>query len=46
MKVACLLGPLFEDSEFKKPYEAFKQAGHEVTIKEQSKPLLKNQLQT
>lgn len=32
MKIACVLGPQFEDSEFKKPYEEFKKAGHEVTI--------------
>lgn len=32
MKVACLLGQWFEDSEFKKPYDEFKQAGHTVTI--------------
>lgn len=32
MRVACILGPGFEDSEFKQPYDALKQAGHEVTI--------------
>ena len=32
MKIACVLGPKFEDSEFKLPYDAFKGAGHEVTI--------------
>jgi len=32
MKVACLLDSDFEDSEFQKPYEAYKQAGHEVTV--------------
>ena len=32
MKIACLLENMFEDSEFQKPYEAFKQAGHQVTI--------------
>lgn len=32
MKIACVLGPSFEDSEFKQPYDAFRQAGHEVTI--------------
>lgn len=32
MKVACLLDTDFEDSEFQKPYEALRQAGHEVTI--------------
>ena len=32
MRVACVLGPKFEDSEFKQPYDAFREAGHEVTI--------------
>jgi protease I len=32
MKIACVLGPGFEDSEFKEPYDAFRGAGHEVTI--------------
>lgn len=32
MRVACILTDLFEDSEFQKPYEAFGDAGHEVTI--------------
>ncbi len=32
MRIACALGPKFEDSEFKQPYDALKQAGHEVTI--------------
>jgi protease I len=32
MKVACVLAPDFEDSEFSEPYEAFMEAGHEVTI--------------
>jgi protease I len=32
MRIACLLDRGFEDSEFKKPYDAFRQAGHEVTI--------------
>jgi protease I len=27
-----VLGPKFEDSEFKEPYEAFRKAGHEVVI--------------
>lgn len=31
MKIACVLGPSFEDSEFKEPYDAFRKAGHEVT---------------
>lgn len=32
MKIACLLDSLFEDNEFQKPYDAFRQAGHEVTL--------------
>ena len=32
MKIACVLGPRFEDSEFKEPFDAFRGAGHEVTI--------------
>jgi protease I len=32
MKIACVLGPGFEDSEFKEPYDAFGAAGNEVTI--------------
>jgi protease I len=32
MRVACVLANGFEDSEFKQPYDALKQAGHEVTI--------------
>ncbi len=32
MKVACILANGFEDSEFKQPYDALKQAGHDVTI--------------
>ena len=32
MKIACLLDSGFEDSEFKQPYDAFKQAGHQVTV--------------
>lgn len=32
MKVACILANGFEDSEFRQPYEALKQAGHAVTI--------------
>ena len=31
MKIACVLGPKFEDSEFKEPHDAFRDAGHEVT---------------
>ncbi len=32
MKVACVLANGFEDSEFKQPYDALKEAGHDVTI--------------
>ena len=32
MKVACVLGNHFEDSEFQDPFNAFLEAGHEVTI--------------
>lgn len=32
MRIACLLDSDFEDSEFKQPYDGFKQAGHQVTI--------------
>ena len=32
MKIACVLGPKFEDSEFKEPYDAYRKAGHDVTI--------------
>jgi protease I len=32
MRIACVLDVDFEDSEFKQPYDAFKQAGHQVTI--------------
>lgn len=32
MKIASVLGPGFEDSEFKDPYDALRDAGHEVTI--------------
>jgi len=31
-KVAILLGDEFEDSEFRKPYDALREAGHEVTV--------------
>lgn len=31
-KIACLLGDGFEDSEFQKPLEALKQAGHVVSV--------------
>ncbi|MDQ6743110.1 MAG: type 1 glutamine amidotransferase [Candidatus Dormibacteraeota bacterium] len=32
MKVACLLANGFEDSEFRKPYDALREAGHDVVI--------------
>ena len=32
MRVACILTDLFEDSEFRQPYDGLKQAGHEVTV--------------
>src|SRR2546421_912956 len=32
MKIACVLGPKFEDSEFKDPYDAFRKAGNEITV--------------
>jgi protease I len=32
MRIACLLDTFFEDSEFRKPYDRFSQAGHEVTV--------------
>jgi deglycase len=32
MRVACLLDSDFEDSEFRGPYDALRQAGHEVTV--------------
>jgi protease I len=32
MRIACVLDVDFEDSEFRQPYDAFKQAGHQVTI--------------
>lgn len=32
MKIACVLASDFEDSEFQDPYDAFLEAGHEVTI--------------
>ena len=31
-KVACILGAGFEDSEFRKPFDAFRNEGHEVVI--------------
>jgi protease I len=32
MKIACVLGPDFEDSEFQEPFNAFRNSGHEVVI--------------
>src|SRR5438270_3299729 len=32
MKVACVLANGFEDSEFRQPYDALQEAGHDVTI--------------
>jgi protease I len=32
MRIACVLAEDFEDSEFKKPYDAFRAAGHEVVV--------------
>src|SRR5581483_11000575 len=32
MKVACVLAKDFEDSEFREPYDALRNAGHEVTL--------------
>jgi protease I len=32
MRIACVLDVDFEDSEFKAPYDAFRQEGHQVTI--------------
>lgn len=32
MRVACVLTNGFEDSEFRKPYDALREAGHEVTV--------------
>jgi deglycase len=32
MKIACILETDFEDSEYTQPAEAFRQAGHEVTV--------------
>jgi len=36
MKIACVLGPAFEDSEFKEPYDAFRHAGNLVTSRRPS----------
>lgn len=32
MKIACVLANGFEDSEFRQPYDAYREAGHDVTI--------------
>jgi protease I len=32
MRIACLLGPEFEDSEFRVPYDGFRAAGHQVIV--------------
>jgi protease I len=32
MRIACLLDSGYEDSEFRKPYEAFRAAGHDVVV--------------
>jgi protease I len=32
MRIACLLDSMFEDSEFRRPAEEFRNAGHEVTV--------------
>ncbi len=32
MRIACVLAEGFEDSELKKPYDAFRDAGHEVVV--------------
>lgn len=32
MRIACVLGPGFEDSEFRVPYDRFRTAGHDVTV--------------
>src|SRR6202035_1729863 len=32
MRIACVLDTDYEDSEFKQPYDAFRNAGHQVTI--------------
>ena len=41
MRIACLLGPGFEDSEFRVPYDRLRQAGHEVVVIGTSKKSLK-----
>ena len=32
MRIACVLADGFEDSEFKEPFDAFRDAGHEVVV--------------
>jgi len=32
MRIACVLDVDYEDSEFKEPYDAFRKAGHQVTV--------------
>jgi len=32
MRIACVLDVDYEDSEFKEPFDAFRKAGHQVTI--------------
>ena len=32
MRIACVLGEGFEDSEFRVPYDRFRSAGHEVVV--------------
>jgi protease I len=32
MKIACVLDTMFEDSEFQKPYDAYRAAGHQVDV--------------
>ena len=32
MRIACLLDSGYEDSEFRKPYEAFRAAGHDAVV--------------
>jgi protease I len=32
MRIAALVGPGFEDSEFRTPYDRFRKAGHEVVV--------------
>lgn len=32
MRIACLLSSMFEDNEFQAPYQAFREAGHQVIV--------------